>query len=223
MKISRALAMSVMNAPKETKVECWLNEALPESRDDHQLLAEIQTQAATEYLGLTIVETPPFQHCLVFVRNRSDRTHSVVMVSPQAAALLFTDTSEEVLASSEKGGYGCTRGWLDGCPFLGLISTDRERVVVVACAREAVIDTVASVIFECRTMKATIPAPVMAGSVPRWDRLPDSAEMLILRVDEVCQALELLTKYAIAYLEEIPSEHNRRRGKSPHRTAPPKE
>lgn len=204
MKVIRAAAVSVIDAPKGTMVDFWLNEAIPESPEDEESLARIRVTAADAYEGLVASDDPPFQDRLVCVWHRRDGIDSIAMFSFQAAVILFTGASAGILARTEKGGYGCTLGEIDGRPFMGLISKDRERVLLVTSKWQAVIDAMTSVLFVCKSSRNNIPHPALDCGQAIADRIPKNAELLVVRARTAEQAFAALGKYAIPYLEEIP-------------------
>lgn len=155
-------------------------------------------------MGLVAWDDPPFQGYLIALRHRRDGTDSIVMFSCQAAAILFTGCPDGMLAKIEKGGYGCTLGEIDGRPFMGLISQDQERVLLVTSKLQAVIDAVTSVLFLCKSSRDDIPHPALDCGQAIADRIPKNAELLVVRARTAEQAFAALGKYAIPYLEEIP-------------------
>jgi len=177
-----------------------LNEAVPESQKDHELLAKVRATSA--HSSLMALDDPPFQDGFVSLRHRQDGVDSIVMFSFQAAAILSA-YPKRMSSVREKGGYSGSQGKFEGRPFVGLTSGDRKRVLLVTSDRQQIIDMVASALIVRKSPMDKIPHATADHAEAVSDLIPESAELLFVRVRTAEQAFAVLAKYTTPYLEEM--------------------
>jgi hypothetical protein len=141
MKVTRTAAWSVEKPLKGAKVTFCLNEAIPESQEDRELLATIPTETTNNELELVGRDDPPFKDCVVTRLQRRDGTESIAMFSCQAIRIV-TEYKVEGLARVQTGYYGCTVGQIDGRLCVGLISGDLKRALIITADRKTVAELI---------------------------------------------------------------------------------
>jgi hypothetical protein len=207
MKVTRTARSAVDKPLKGAHVTFGLNEAIPESPADLELLAKSRAATTDGKSELVALDDAPFQGCPVTWSKRRG-IESIVMFSYQAVRII-NEYELERLAQVQTGCYGFTLGQINGNRLCaGLISKDKKRALLVTSERRTVLE-VAYVLFNSILCSDKMPHEISKSDIFRAiaNRIPETTELLVVRARTTKKAFDAVAKYAVPYLEEIPENN----------------
>ena len=122
------------------------------------------------------------------------------MFSYQAVRII-NEFKVERLAQIQTGCYGFTLGQINGSDLcLGLISKDEKRALLVTSERKTVLE-VAYVLFKSILCTDKMPHEITKSDLCRLiaNHIPETTELLLVRVRTTKKAFEAVAKYAVPY------------------------